>query len=221
MENMKNLASSILDQATRAGATAAEVYLRRGAETEIEVRDGQVETLQQGRPQSVGLRLWRGDRSASTYSTDWSRDALARLIGDTLDLAALTDPVPELAIAPAAELVREVPALDLFDGALAQLSADQKLTWLREAEEAGRAHDSRITVSGGAGFSDVMYEHVLATSNGLLVGHRETFASIGVQLLAGDAEGKKRPGSWASVSRHLSRRQAGEPDRRRAVLADR
>ena len=130
----------------------------------------------------MGIRLWVGERSASTYATDDRPAALDGLIRGTLDLVKLTDPVPELALADAARMTSSVPDLELFDTAVAEVPADRKIALAREAEEAGRAADSRITVSGGASYSDLALEHVLANSHGLCVGYRESFASFGVAL---------------------------------------
>ena len=110
MNDMKNLASDVVERAKRAGADAVEVYLRRGVETEVSVRNGAIETLQQGQPKSVGIRLWVGERSASTYATDDRPAALDGLIRGTLDLVKLTDPVPELALADAARMTSSVSA---------------------------------------------------------------------------------------------------------------
>ena len=221
MNDMKNLASDVVERAKRAGADAVEVYLRRGVETEVSVRNGAIETLQQGQPKSVGIRLWVGERSASTYATDDRPAALDGLIRGTLDLVKLTDPVPELALADAARMTSSVPDLELFDTAVAEVPADRKIALAREAEEAGRAADSRITVSGGASYSDLALEHVLANSHGLCVGYRESFASFGVALIADDEGGKKRNGSWSTYGRFASSLESpqfvGETAAKRAV----
>ena len=221
MNDMKQLAADVVERATRAGADAVEVYLRRGVETEVSIRNGAIETLQQGQPKSVGIRLWVGERSASTYATDDRPAALDELIRGTLDLVKLTDPVPELAIADAARMAQSVPNLDLFDAAVAEVPADRKIALAREAEEAGRSADSRITVSGGASYSDLALEHALANSHGLCVGYKESFASFGVSLIADDAEGKKRNGSWSTYGRFAASLESpqfvGETAARRAV----
>jgi PmbA protein len=201
---LHTLASDILDLARNAGADAAEVYIRRGSENEVQVRNGVIETLQSGQPKSLGLRLWQGERSASTYATDLRLDPVRRLIASTLELVPLTDPVPESALAAREQLATNIPDLDLFDEAVERLSAETRLAWAREAEEVGRQSDPRITVSGGASVSDLAIEHVLATSHGFCNGYRESFASIAAELIADDAEGKKRNGSWYSYGRHLS-----------------
>lgn len=210
MTDLKALATRIVQQSLDAGADAAEVYLRQGHETEIEVRDGHIDKLVEGGLRSVGLRLWRGDRSASTYGTDLSDATIARLITDTLDLAPLTDPVPELALPERDLLATSFPDLDLFDDALSSLSADARLDAARATEAAAIEHDPRITASGGAGWSDGAVHHALANSHGFANDWRETWASLHVEAVADDEGGKKRNGSWYSVARFADALEAPE-----------
>ncbi len=199
---LQDLAQSVVERATARGATAAEVYVRQGIETEIAVRNGEIEQLSEGGPKSVGIRLWRDDRSASTYATDFSDDALDRLIGDTLDLAKLTDPVPEAALVDSERLATDIPDLNLFDAGIRDLSAADKLALARDTETAARDADPRITTSGGASYGDLIMGHALANSHGFSAGYQETFLSFSVEVIADDVGGKKRSGRWYSFGRH-------------------
>lgn len=203
MNELKTFAQRVVERATEAGATAAEVYARHGFETEIQVRNGEIETLQEGSPRSVGLRLWHRDRSASTYATDFSDAAITRLIRDTLDLVELTDPEPEAALPPRSAMVTEAVDLDLFDPALAEFTAEQKLALARRTEQAAMSADPRITTSGGASYGDVVMSHAIANSEGVALAYRGSFASFSVEVIADDEGGKKRNGSWWSMARHI------------------
>lgn len=204
MDNLKTFAESVVERAKAAGATAAEVYARHGFETEIQVRNGEIETLQEGSPKSVGIRLWTGDQSASTYSTDFSDAAISRLIADTLSLAKLTDTEPEAALPDASQMVREVVDLDLFDSQLAAFGAGDKLELIRRTERAALESDVRITASGGASYGDLVMNHAIANSHGIALDYRESFSHFAVEVVADDASNKKRNGSWFSMARHRS-----------------
>ena len=58
------------------GATAAECVIREGDEFSVLVRLGQVETLKEAGSRAIGVRVFQGQRAASTYSSDFSRDSL-------------------------------------------------------------------------------------------------------------------------------------------------
>jgi PmbA protein len=210
MQSLLAFATSVVDRARAAGATAADVYVRHGLETEIQVRNGEIETLQEGSPRSVGLRLWVGDRSASTYATDFGDAAISRLIADTLELAELTDPEPEAALPDAALMVREVADLDLWDERLAHFTAAEKLDLARSTEAAAIGTDPRITASAGASYGDLVMTHAIANSHGVAHVYRESYAHFAVEVVADDAGGKKRNGSHYSVARHLADLKAAD-----------
>ncbi len=201
VQDLKDVAARAVERALRAGADSAEVFVRRGVENEFEVRDGAIERLTQGGPQGVGLRLWRGDRSASTSATTLDTDTIDRLIADTLELADISDPIPEQALADRDDLATDIPELDLYDETLAQMSAESKLDLLKRCESAAMNHDPRITISSGASWGDAIMSSALATSNGFCEGTRQTYAGYSAQVIADDADKRKRNGFWFSSRR--------------------
>ena len=70
--DLKQLASDVLARALRAGATDAEVVVYEGDEFSTFVRLGQVETLKESGSRAIGLRVFIGQRTASTSSSDFS-----------------------------------------------------------------------------------------------------------------------------------------------------
>src|SRR5579863_4460564 len=85
--NLKELAQDIVRRAMAGGATAAECVIREGDEFSTLVRLGQVEKLQESGSKSIGVRVFNGQRAASTYSSDFSRAGLDRMVQSALDLA--------------------------------------------------------------------------------------------------------------------------------------
>ena len=86
------------------GATAAECVVREGDEFSTLVRLGQVETLKEAGSRSIGVRVFHGQRSASTYSSDFSREALDRMLKSALELAKITSEDPFSGIPEASQL---------------------------------------------------------------------------------------------------------------------
>src|ERR1700680_2931817 len=77
--DLRELAQDIVRRAMAGGATAAECVVREGDEFSTLVRLGQVETLKESGSRSIGVRVFNGQRAASTYSSDFSREGLARM----------------------------------------------------------------------------------------------------------------------------------------------
>src|SRR5205814_9270968 len=99
--DLKDLAQDIVRRAMSGGATAAECVIREGDEFSTLVRLGQVETLKEAGSKSIGVRVFRGQRAASTHSSDFSSEGLDRMLNSALELAKITseDPfggIPEL-----------------------------------------------------------------------------------------------------------------------------
>lgn len=88
------LAQDIVRRAMSGGATAAECVIREGDEFSTVVRLGQVETLKESGSKAIGLRVFYGQRAASTYSSDFSRAGLDRMLKSALELAKITSEDP-------------------------------------------------------------------------------------------------------------------------------
>ena len=78
--DLKQIAVDVVDRATKAGATAAEAVVREGDEFSTVVRMGGVETLKESGSRALGLRVFMGQRVASTYSNDFSPEGVERLV---------------------------------------------------------------------------------------------------------------------------------------------
>src|SRR5213082_2751201 len=92
--DLKQLAEDLVRRAMSGGATAAECVIREGDEFSTLVRLGQVETLKEAGSRSVGVRVFRGQRAASTHSSDFSSEGLDRMLNSALELAKITSEDP-------------------------------------------------------------------------------------------------------------------------------
>src|SRR5882757_5238702 len=92
--DLKQLAADVLAKAMKAGATDAEAVVYEGDEFETRVRLGQVETLKESGSRAVGLRVFIGQRTASTSSSDFSDESIARLVDGAVTLAKITSEDP-------------------------------------------------------------------------------------------------------------------------------
>src|SRR6202795_1249316 len=88
--DLRQLAQDTVRRAMAGGATAAECVIREGDEFSTLVRLGQVETLKESGSKSIGVRVFHGKRAASTYSSDFSREGLDRMVKSALELAKIT-----------------------------------------------------------------------------------------------------------------------------------
>ncbi len=102
--DLRELAQEIVHRAMAGGATAAECVVREGDEFSTLVRLGQVETLKESGSKAIGVRVFNGQRAASTYSSDFSREGLDRMVKSALELSKITSEDPFGGIPEASQL---------------------------------------------------------------------------------------------------------------------
>src|SRR6266542_7067023 len=101
--DLKELAHDIIRRAMSGGATAAECVIREGDEFSTLVRLGQVETLKESGSKSIGVRVFFGQRAASTHSSDFSAAGIERMLKSALELSKITSEDPYAGIPEAAK----------------------------------------------------------------------------------------------------------------------
>jgi PmbA protein len=215
-ENYQAICEHVLDLARRAGADQAEVMLGAGEEFSVTVRRGEVEKLIEAASRTLGLRVFKNGRVSASHTADLSPTSLARFVERALDLAGIADPDPYAGL-PEWEERPPAPALDLYDPAVATLSAEEKIARALRCEAAAFDFDARITNSDGASFSTDASTLVLVNSRGFSGSYDGTYASLAVEVMADDEDGKKRNDHWFTVERALDRLEAPEAVGRKAA----
>jgi PmbA protein len=204
-ESLLQLASELVERAQRGGADVAEVIARSGSELSVRVRLGETELVEEAGHRSVGMRVMKGQRVALTSTSDLTKAGLDRFIADALSLADLSEEDPFAGPADPAMIARgPFPDLELFDPAMGDLDAAQAIVIAKQAEDAARGFDGRISNSEGASVSRSAGASALALSGGFRGATRGSYASVYVVPLAEDEGGKKRRGFYYSSKRFLS-----------------
>src|SRR5512140_1035652 len=102
--DLQQVATDIVKRAMGGGATAAEAMVREGNEFSTVVRMGEVETLKESGSKAAGVRVFHGQRVASTWSSDLSSDALGTMVKSALELARVTSEDPYAGLPEASQL---------------------------------------------------------------------------------------------------------------------
>jgi PmbA protein len=208
--NLKELASDIVRRAMQGGASAAECVVREGDEFSTLVRLGQVETLKESGSKSIGVRVFFGQRAASTYSSDFSRASLDRMLKSALELAKITSEDPNAGI-PDASLLGSISGdLDLFYDDVYSLPGEQRIEYARRAEKTALDFDPRIKNSDGGSFDAATGHKVLANSHGFVGEYRRSYCSVAAVPIAQAEDGAMQRDYWFSVARSLGRLESPE-----------
>src|SRR5438067_4609150 len=205
-----DLAQDIVRRAMTGGATAAECVIREGDEFSTLVRLGQVETLKESGSRSVGGRVFHGKRSASTYSSDFSREGLDRMLKSALELAKITSEDPFAGIPEQSQLGSIPGNLDLYYPDVYSLPGPERIDYARRAEKAALDFDPRIKNSEGGSFDAATGHKIFANSNGFLGEYRRSYCSVAAIPIAQDENGAMQRDYWYSVARNLDRLESPE-----------
>jgi PmbA protein len=192
------------------GATAAEAVVREGDEFSTLVRLGQVETLKEAGSRAVGIRVFNGQRAASTYSSDFSREGLDRMLKSALELSKITSEDPFAGIPEPAQLGQLQGDLDLFHEDVYSLSGAERIDYARRAEKAALDFDPRIKNSEGGSFDAATGRKVLANSHGFVGEYRRSYCSVAAIPIAQDEQGGMQRDYWYSVARSMGQLDAAE-----------
>ena len=208
--NLKALAADVVSRATHGGATAAECVVREGDEFSTTVRLGQVETLKESGSRAIGVRVFFGQRAASTYSSDFSAAGIERMLTSALELARITSEDPYAGIPEAGKLGLLSGNLNLYHEDVYSLPGPDRIDYARRAERAALEADPRIKNSEGGSFDAATGRKILANSHGFLGEYRRSYCSVAVVPIAQDANGGMQRDYWYSVARSLAKLDPAE-----------
>ena len=208
--DLKQLASDVVRRATQAGATAAECVVREGDEFSTVVRLGQVETLKEAGSRSIGVRVFFGQRAASTYSSDFSSEGIERMLNSALALAKITSEDPYAGIPAANQLGALSTHLDLYHDDVYSLPGADRIDYARRCEKAALDTDPRLKNSDGGSFDAATGRKVLANSHGFVGEYRRSYCSVAAVPIAQDDAGNMQRDYWYSVSRSLAKLDPAE-----------
>ena len=199
--DLKQLAFDVVAKARRAGATDAEAVVYEGEEFGALVRLGQVEQLKESGSRAVGLRVFIGQRTASTSSSDFSAESIEKLVSGAVTLAKITSEDPFAGL-PEAEAFGQVEGdLGLYFEDVNEMPPAERIEIARRSEAAAMAYDTRITNSGGGDFDTATSHKILVNSRGFVGEFRKSYCGFSASPIAqGDTGGMQR-NYWYSNSR--------------------
>jgi PmbA protein len=200
---MLGIASLAVEKAVARGATGAECTLSEGDEFSANVRMSEIETLKEAGSRAVGIRILLGNRVGSSYTSDLTREGIARMLDAAFEIGEITTADPCAGLPDAADLGKIDGDLQLYSADIAALSTAEKIALARRAEAAAFAFDPRITNSKGASFDTYEGRHVFANSLGFTGEYRSSYCSISVMPVAKTGSVMERD-YWHTSSRRFA-----------------
>ena len=190
LDELANLASDVLARCRKLGASQAEVSLNLDAGLNVNVRMGEVETVEHTRDRGVAISVYFGRRKGSASTADVRAESIATTIEQACAIARYTEEDPCAGLADADRMASFFPELDQWHPWA--LDATRAIELGIAAEAAGRALDPRLHNSDGASVSTGSSVAVYANTHGFFGRESGTRHSISCSLLGEDDNGMQR-----------------------------
>lgn len=196
---LADVASDVLRRARAGGADQAEVSVNSSLSREVNVRLGEIDTLEEARDRGVSITVYRGRASGSATTGDLSPEALGQAVEQALAIARHTQADPAGGLADADRMATSIEDFDLWHPAMPEMTA--LIERAQEIEAAGRAVDPKIGNSEGAGVSASAAVGLYANSHGFVGARRSTRFGQSCVLVAADDDGMQRDWDWDDQGR--------------------
>ena len=198
--NYRLLAENIVKKALKSGADEVEVYAVVDRDFELDVRNGDVETIKQATSKGLGLTVFKDKKLGFSYTSDFSDESLEEFVKKTVQLSLVADPKPWNGLPDFKK--GKLQDLDLYDPSISEITNEKKIKIAKEVEKIALAYDKRITKSRGGSFGDSERETVIVNSKGISYSSKRTGVYFGTSVVAEEGT-EMQSGGWGCSKRHF------------------
>jgi PmbA protein len=195
--DIRSIAEQLVKTSLKKGADAAEAYVETVRNLSVDVRKGDIETVQEAASSGAGIRVFVKGRMAFASSNDLGGKALDDAVGRAIEFAKITTADPNNVLS---DDRGETAVAGLFDPRIAQVTMEEKIDLAKRTETLA-TKDPRITKSDGAMYREAEGETAIANSNGLLKSYRSSGCGYGVSVVA--EKGEQRSSGADSCGRRF------------------
>jgi PmbA protein len=193
------LTRDLVEKAQKLGSDATEVYLRTSRNLSIQVRDFEVETIEEAASVGIGFRVMAGGRLGFSHCNDLSVNALEDAIKRAITFAKVTTP-DEFNVLPDKTSLAQIEGL--YDPTIISIPMDKKIQMAIDLERSAMSVPG-ISLSSGASYREGDGEVFIANSNGLSGSYKSSSCSIGVGVVAEKGD-QKNTGRESCTRRFFS-----------------
>ena len=190
LDRLSEIAEDVIRRCRAKGASEADVAASIDEGLAVNVRLGEVETVERTRDRGVSVTVYFGRRKGSANTADLDPKSIEQTVEHACAIARFTEEDPANGLAEAALLARDFPDLDLWHPW--DITAEEAIRLGVEIEDAGRAFDPRIDNSEGASVQAGASMTAYANSLGFVGTERGTRHSLSCALIAEDDAGMQR-----------------------------
>lgn len=178
-------AANAVQKALKYGADMAEAYISNSKELNIDVRNGEVQTMKLAEDRGMGIRVFANSKTGFSFTTDFSDSAIEEVIKLAMANASCTEPDQHRILPHPASAYSD---MDLYDSAIRGAAVEDKISMAKTMENEAKAYDPRITVIESATYQDGEEEVALVNSQGISLSYGGAYCGMYISLVAGEGE---------------------------------
>lgn len=197
--SLERIVDRLLAEAKAQGATAADADVSIVKGLSVNVRLGEVETVEFNKDRGLGITVYFGQRKGSASTSDFSDDAIAKTVTAACNIAKYTAEDPCNGLADAELMAYGYPDLDLYHPW--DVDAESAIEVAQACEAAARELDPRITNSEGASVSTHEGLRLYGNSHGFTGAYLTSRHSISCSVIAQDSDSMQRDYWYTSARR--------------------
>ncbi|WP_425604435.1 metalloprotease PmbA [Novilysobacter erysipheiresistens] len=197
LDLLAGLSQRLLERARASGADQAEVSCSEDTGLNVNVRMGEVETVESTRDRGISVTVYFNGRKGSASTADLQDASLAATVDQACAIARHTEHDPAAGLADAELMATDLREFDSWHPWA--IEADRAIDLALACEQAGRDFDPRLENSDGASVGSGSSLSVYANSHGFVGRERSTQHSLGCALIAGRGADMQRDG-WYSIA---------------------
>ncbi len=214
---LEKIADFCISKSKDLGSTSSNVLVMNTISENVNIRNKKLDGSERSENLGVTLTTYIGKKKASISSTNLSENNLTELATRCIDSAKVT-PEDEYNSLPDQELhFNGEKNLELYDNT--HLSNDEKINFIKEAEEVAFSHD-KIVNTNGSGFSETKSNFILANSNGFSDGYKTSQFTAYCEVVSKSNGSMERDYEYSSKRHYkdlLTPKQIGESAAKLAI----
>ncbi len=214
---LEKIADFCISKSIDLGSTSSNVLVMNTISENVNIRNKKLDGSERSENLGVTLTTYIGKKKASISSTNLSENNLIELVTRCIDSTKVT-PEDEYNSLPDQELhFKGEKNLELYDNT--HLSNDEKINFIKEAEEVAFSND-KIVNTNGSGFSETKSNFILANSNGFSDGYKTSQFTAYCEVVSKSNGSMERDYEYSSKRHYkdlLTPKQIGESAAKLAI----
>nr|WP_184099088.1 metalloprotease PmbA [Silvimonas terrae] len=196
-QQLTTLVGQVLDEAAKQGASDCEVDISESFGQNVNVRLGEVETIEYNRDKGLGVTVFLGQQKGHASTSDFSGQALADTVKAALAIARYTAADEYAGLPDKTLLATHFPELDLYHPW--DLPVEDAIRIATQCEDAARGVDPRITNSEGGSASTHASRWAYGNSLGFVGAGTGSRYGVSAAVIAEDESGMQRDYWYTSM----------------------